>query len=156
MGELVDSGAPTVAESSRLDVALESLTASPQAWVPVLDTERRVVGTLSISDVVQAYRRELLTSAERMGDLGVTTGAAHVTVTTDSPVAGRSLRHARLPAGLLVSSVARGEVVFFPTGDTTIEVGDRLTVIGVPSDLSRIGGVLSPPGDIAGVARVRP
>ena len=156
LGELVDSGAPTVAESSRLDVALESLTASPQAWVPVLDTERRVVGTLSISDVVQAYRRELLTSAERMGDLGVTTGAAHVTVTTDSPVAGRSLRHARLPAGLLVSSVARGEVVFFPTGDTTIEVGDRLTVIGVPSDLSRIGGVLSPPGDIAGVARVRP
>ena len=59
VGDLVDAGAPTVSDSSsRLDVALESLTAAPQSWVPVLDGERRVVGTLSISDVVRAYRQE--------------------------------------------------------------------------------------------------
>ena len=144
VGELVDAGAPTVAGSSRLDVALESLTSAPQSWVPVLDTERRVVGTLSISDVVQAYRRELLTSAERMTDLGAITGAAQVTVTADSPVAGQSLRSAHLPAGLLVTSVSRDELVFFPTGDTTLEVGDHLTVIAAPSDLSRIGEIASP------------
>ena len=144
VGELVDAGAPTVAGSSRLDVALESLTSAPQSWVPVLDTERRVVGTLSISDVVQAYRRELLTSAERMTDLGVITGAAQVTVTAHSPVAGQSLRSAHLPAGLLVTSVSRDEVVFLPTGDTTLEVGDHLTVIGAPSDLSRIGEITAP------------
>ena len=51
---------PTVAASSRLDVALESLTAAPQSWVTVLDNERRVVGTLSISDMVRAYRQELV------------------------------------------------------------------------------------------------
>ena len=43
--DLVDSGAPTVSVTGRLDVALESLTAAPQSWVPVLDDERRVVGT---------------------------------------------------------------------------------------------------------------
>ena len=145
VGALVDSGAPTVAGSSRLDVALESLTSAPQAWVPVLDTERRVIGTLSISDVVEAYRRELLTSAERMSDLGVTTGAAQITITADSPVAGQSLRRAYLPAGLLVTSVSRDELVFCPTGDTTLEVGDHLTVIGAPSDLSRVGEIASPP-----------
>ena len=130
---------PPSRSSSRLDVALESLTAAPQSWVPVLDDERRVVGTLSVSDVVRAYRQELVTSAERMSDLGVMTGAAQVTVTADSPVAGRTLRSAGLPPGLLVTSISRGDRVFFPTGDTTLEVGDHLTVIGQGSELSRIG-----------------
>ena len=43
-GDLVDAGAPTVSATSRLDVALESLTEAPESWVPVLDNERRVVG----------------------------------------------------------------------------------------------------------------
>ena len=124
---------------SRLDVALESLTAAPQSWVPVLDDERRVVGILSVSDVVRAYRQELVTSAERVSDLGATSGAAQVTVTADSPVAGRTLRSAELPPGLLVTSISRGDTVFFPTGDATLEVGDHLTVIGQGSELSRIG-----------------
>ena len=144
VGELVDAGAPTVAGTSRLDVALESLTAAPQSWVPVLDAERRVLGTLSISDVVRAYRQELVRSAERMSELGVTTGAAQVTVTAESPVAGQSLRRAQLPTGILVTSVSRDDAVFFPTGDTRLEIGDHLTVIGAPSDLSRIGAVTSP------------
>jgi K+/H+ antiporter YhaU regulatory subunit KhtT len=141
VGELVDAGAPTVARTSRLDVALESLTAASQSWVPVLDDERRVVGTLSISDVVRAYRQELVTSAEGIGELGVTPGAVQVTVSADSTVAGLTLRRAHLPAGVLVTSVARGEMVFFPTSETTLEVGDRLTVIGTRSDLSRIGDI---------------
>ena len=77
--------------------ALESLTTAPQSWVPVLDDERRVIGTLSISDVVRAYRQELVFQRERISDLGVTTGAAHVTVTADSAVVGKTLRHADFP-----------------------------------------------------------
>ena len=124
-------------------MALESLTEAPQSWVPVLDNERRVVGTLSISDLVRAYRQELMTSAERMGELGVTTGAAHVSVTTDSPVAGRTVRMAGLPPGFLITSISRGGEVFFPTGDDTLEIGDQLTVIGQGFDLTRIGNVTS-------------
>ena len=48
--------------SSRLDSALESLMEAPLSWVSVLDDDRRVVGTLSISDLLSAYRRELLAS----------------------------------------------------------------------------------------------
>ena len=40
LGDLVDAGASTVSKSSRLDVALESLTTAPESWVPVLDGER--------------------------------------------------------------------------------------------------------------------
>jgi CIC family chloride channel protein len=136
---LVDAGAPTVSDSSRLDVALDSLTAAPESWVPVLDDERRVVGTLSISDVVRAYRQELVSSAERMSDLGAMTGTAQVTITPTSPMAGKTLRQAELPAGLLITSISRGDRVFFPTGNTKLEVGDRLTVIGQGFDLTQIG-----------------
>ncbi len=140
-GDHVDAGAPTVSDSSRLDVALESLTAAPQSWVPVLDNERRVVGTLSISDVVRAYRQELVTSAERISELGAQTGATQVTVNAGSPLSGRMLRDARLPPGLLVTSISRGDNVFFPTGDDTLDIGDHLTVIGRDLDLSRLGNV---------------
>ena len=143
VGDRVDAAAPTVWSSSRLDVALESLTASSHSWVPVLDDERRVVGTLSISDVVRAYRQELVTSAERMSGLGTMSGAAQVTLTEASPLAGRTLRRAGLPSGLLVTSVSRGGKVFFPTGDADLAVGDQLTVIGHGFDLTRIGDVTS-------------
>jgi len=146
LGDLVDAGAPTVSDSSRLDVALESITAAPQSWVPVLDDERRVVGTLSVSDVVRAYRQELVSSAERMSDLGAMTGAAQVTITSASPMVGKTLRQARLPAGLLITSISRGDRVFFPTGDTMLEVGDRLTAIGQGFDLTRVGKVASVDG----------
>ena len=104
--------------TSRLDVALESLTAAAQSWVPVLDDERRVVGTLSISDVVRAYRQELATSAQRIGDFGVTPGAARGDCDRRLIGRRRTLRRAQLPAGLLVTSVSRGDMVFFPTGES--------------------------------------
>lgn len=141
VGDLVDSGAPTVSVTSRLDVALESLTVAPQSWVPVLDDERRVVGTLSVSDVVRAYREELVMSAQRVSELGVTAGVAQVTVTADSQVAGRTLRMAGLPPGFLITSISRAGKVFFPTGDDTLEIGDHLTIIGGGFDLARIGSV---------------
>jgi Trk K+ transport system NAD-binding subunit len=105
------------------------------------------VGTLSVSDVVRAYRQELLTSAERISELGTMTGARQVTVNAGSPLAGRMLRNAGLPPGLLITSLSRGDRVFFPAGDDTFEIGDRLTVIGRKLDLSRLGNVsMTDPG----------
>jgi chloride channel protein, CIC family len=146
VGDLIDAGAPTVSVDSRLDVALESLTAAPQLWVPVLDDDRRVVGTLSVSDIVRAYRDELVTSAERVNGLGMTPGAAHVSVTAGTSVAGRTLRRAKLPPGLLVTSISRDGKVFFPDGETRLKVGDHLTVIGQGAEFFRLGETTSLPG----------
>jgi chloride channel protein, CIC family len=157
--ELVDAGAPVVAASSRLDVALESLTEAPLSWVPVLDDDRRVVGTLSVSDIVRAYRQELAGSAERMSGLGLGAGAAQITLGAHSSLAGKSLQQADLPSGLLVTSVTRDDRVFVPNGETVLAAGDRLLVLGQAGDLENIGDVLplgppphlrngsSPPGE---------
>jgi len=141
VGDLVDAGAPAVSASSRLGVALEALTAAPLAWVPVLDDDRKVVGTLSISDLVRAYRQELITSAERVSDLGSRTGALEVTITAGSPAAGQPLRDARLPKGALVTSISRGRDVFVPSADTVILVGDRLSILGQRTGIELFGEI---------------
>jgi H+/Cl- antiporter ClcA len=136
---LVDAGAPAVSASSRLDVALESLTEAPLSWVSVLDDDQRVVGTLSVSDIVRAYRQELAGSAERMNGLGARAGVSFVTIRGDSPLSGKTLRQAGLAKGLLVTSVRRGNRVFVPNGDTELTEGDQLSVLGQTADLEDIG-----------------
>jgi CIC family chloride channel protein len=131
-----------VITASRLDVALDSLTEAPLSWVPVLDDDRRVVGTLSVSDVVRAYRQELLTSAERVSELGAMTGTSQVIITAELPIIDKSLRSAGLPRGLLITSVRRGDRVFVPDGDTVFAVGDRLSVLGHTGELEDFGQVV--------------
>jgi CIC family chloride channel protein len=135
---LVDAGAPTVATASRLDVALESLTAAPLQWVPVVDSERHIMGTLSISDVVRAYRRELVESVERMSELGTNSGAAQVTLKTESTLVGHALGTAAVPRGVLITAITRGDDVFVPSGDTVFAEGDQLSVLGTPADIDQL------------------
>jgi H+/Cl- antiporter ClcA/CBS-domain-containing membrane protein len=149
VGDLADAGAPTVSLNSRLDVALESLTEAPMSWVPVLDGERRVVGTLAISDVVGAYRSELAASAERLSEMGTMTGAALVTIGARSPIVGQTLRRTQLPSGLLITSITRGDTTFVPNGDTKFAAGDHLSVLGQAGDLGVLGEIGAPPAPSA-------
>lgn len=130
VGALADAGAPAISLGSQLDSALESITSAHTSWVPVLDDDRHVAGTLSISDLVGAYRRELLASAQRVSALGSSPGAFELTVTAGSELAGESLRAAAFPHGTLVTSIARGGQVLAPTGDFVLEPGDRLSLLG--------------------------
>ena len=86
------------------------------SWVPVLDGDRHVVGTLSLSDLMRAYRRELLASVARVSDLGPGSVGFEVKITADSPAAGKKLRAAGLPKGVIVTSITRGGEVVLPSG----------------------------------------
>jgi chloride channel protein, CIC family len=130
IGDLADSGASVVTTDSRLDTALEAITAAAGSWVPVLDDDRRVAGTMSISDLVAAYRSELLSSAQRVSALGAASGAFELAVTEGSGLAGQALRTAELPEGTLVTSIARNGEVLTPGGDVVLEAGDRLSLLG--------------------------
>jgi H+/Cl- antiporter ClcA len=134
IGEVADAGAPAIGADSRLSTALESITSAHASWVPVLDGERRVAATVSISDLVQAYRRELLASAERVSALGAAAGAFELTVTKESALVGKPLRSAGFPQGTLVTSISRDGQVLAPSGDIVLEPGDRLWILGRESD----------------------
>ena len=146
VGELADPASLTVPMSSHLDIALEALMESVSSWVAVLDGDRRVVGTLSLSDLMRAYRRELLASVARLSDLVPGSDSLEVKVTADSPVAGKTLRAAGLPRGVVVTSITRRDEVVLPSGDTVILVGDRLSLLGDREGVEGIGRV-TPLGD---------
>ena len=139
VGRQVDSAASSVPSSSRLDVALEALQEGAHGWASVLDDDRRVVGTLSVSDLVRAYRSELRASYSRLTDLAPGTSTYEAVVSDQSPLAGRRLRLAGLPRGVLVTSIAREGDVILPTGDTVLLSGDRLSILGGREGLDALG-----------------
>lgn len=71
-----------------------------------------------------------------------------VTVAPESPVAGRLLRDAGLPAGVIVAAVERGSGFRLPRGDTEVRGGDVLTLLAreslVDAALEKLKG---PPDD---------
>jgi amino acid transporter/mannitol/fructose-specific phosphotransferase system IIA component (Ntr-type) len=51
---------------------------------------------------------------------------------------GRSIADLNLPAGVLVALVRRNEQITVPSGSTTLEEGDRVTIIGNPAGIERL------------------
>jgi len=150
LASLVDVTAPTVSESANLDVAVDAITASTQHWVPVLDPDRKVVGTVATSDVVRGYRLGLLSSLQEMSVDGRATGSDRVCIGSGSPLVGHSLAGARLPASIIVTTIQRGQDLVVPAGGTTIETGDELVLIGRALDIDAVRAMASGdpgPGD---------
>ena len=88
---LVDVTAPTVSQLAHLDVAVDVITTSTEHWVAVLDSERKVVGTVATSDVVRGYRLGLLASLQQANADGNAAGSDRVLIGAGSPLAGKIL-----------------------------------------------------------------
>jgi len=139
----VDASAPTVSGSAHLDVALDALTTASQHWIPVLDNDRAVVGTISMSDVVGGYRLGLLTSLRQLDGTDDAGGTRDVEITTRSSLVNIPLRRAGLPVGVIVTSIQRGRDLVVPVGDTVLQGGDRLVVIGRSEDVDVVKAMAS-------------
>jgi NhaP-type Na+/H+ and K+/H+ antiporter len=127
-----------VYDDTHLDVVLDVLTSTPQTWATVVDHQRRVLGTISLSDIVRNYQRTARTYLRRLSEAGGATGVAEVSVEVHSPLTGLSLRSSVFPRGVLVTTIERGSGAIRPTGDTVLEPGDRLTVLGSSGDITRL------------------
>jgi H+/Cl- antiporter ClcA len=134
-----DPGAPVAAvndptwgavqQAAALDVALESLGEVPDQWAPVLDTGQRVVGIVTVGDVVRGYRHALASSLGLMSRLTGRTTVVEATVASHSPAASRPLRDADLPPGTIVVTVERRGGLLFPDAATTLEPGDVVSAL---------------------------
>jgi Trk K+ transport system NAD-binding subunit len=136
---LVDSTFAPIHESVHLDVVLDTLTSTPQTWAAVIDDERRVVGTIAITDIVRNYRRTMQANLRRASELGGSTGISEIAVANDSPLVDVPLRSSSLPRGVLITAIERGRDVIRPTGETIFQAGDRLMVLGGSDDLDLLG-----------------
>jgi H+/Cl- antiporter ClcA/CBS domain-containing protein len=140
---LVDSTFAPIHESVHLDVVLDTLTSTPQTWAAVIDDERRVVGTIAITDIVRNYRRTMQANLRRASELGGSTGISEITVVNDSPLVDSPLRSSSIPRGVLITAIERGRDVIRPNGETIIKAGDRLMVLGGSDDLDVLGQLAS-------------
>jgi H+/Cl- antiporter ClcA len=132
---LVDSAFAPIHESVHLDVVLDTLTSTPQTWAAVIDDDRRVVGTIAISDIVRNYRRTMQANLRRVSELGGYSGISEISVASDSSLADVALRSGSIPRGVLITAIERGRDTIRPTGETIIKSGDRLIVLGNSDDL---------------------
>jgi H+/Cl- antiporter ClcA/CBS domain-containing protein len=141
--DFVDSNFAPIHESVHLDVVLDTLTSTPQTWAAVIDNERRVVGTISISDIVRNYRRTMQANLRRVAELSGSTGISEITVASTSPLVDVALRSSSIPRGALITAIERGRDIIRPTGQTVIRSGDRLMVLGGSDDLNLLGQLAS-------------
>lgn len=126
----VDASVPSVVGTARLDVALDALMTAPQRWVPVLDDDRKVIGTIATADVVRGYRVALVASLRNMDRSDSSDGTDEFGIRAGSSLINKPLRSAGLPAGVIVTSIQRDRDFIVPVGDTVLEAGDRLVLIG--------------------------
>jgi H+/Cl- antiporter ClcA/CBS domain-containing protein len=139
----VDATFAPIHKSVHLDVVLDTLTSTPQTWAAVIDDDRRVVGTIAISDIVRNYRRTMQANLRHVSELGGSTGILEIVVERQSPLVDLPLRSSSIPRGVLITAIERGRDVIRPTGETVIKSGDRLMVLGGSEDLEVLGQLAS-------------
>ncbi|MBI5597307.1 MAG: DUF21 domain-containing protein [Elusimicrobia bacterium] len=84
----------------------------------------------------QALAAELKAAGARMEVVSVERGA---------PLAGRSLKDAGLPKGVVVGTIVRRGVIVVPHGRTRLVPGDKVTLIGKSDDVERALASLTKP-----------
>ncbi|HEX3566877.1 MAG TPA: chloride channel protein [Acidimicrobiales bacterium] len=138
VSDYLDRSAPSIAVSHQLDAALDALMDASSRWVPVLDDDRHVVGTLSLSDLVRGYQSGLLTSLRRVSDIGEVAGTFELEIHAGSRLADKSVEQANLPVGTVITSIQRAGRLVVPSGTTVLRSGDQLMLISRPDDAESV------------------
>jgi hypothetical protein len=124
-------------------VALDALTSASQHWISVLDNDRAVIGTIAMSDIVRGYRFGLLASLRQLDGTADAAGTHDIEIASRSLLVNMPLRRAGLPDGVIVTSIQRNRDLVIPDGDTVLQSGDRLVVIGGSEDIDTLKAIAS-------------
>jgi Trk K+ transport system NAD-binding subunit len=105
-----------------------------------------------MSDVVRGYRLGLLASLRQLDGTDDLAGTHEVEIAAGSPLANTPVRLAGFPDGVIVTSIQRGRDLVVPGGDTVLQEGDRLVLIGRSEDIDVLKAIASgsSPGRSAG------
>lgn len=133
-------------DDSNLEACRLAAGASISRIVAVcVDSEReeeyRLLGVpVVISDTLSARRVEQQLESRRLRSMAFAEGKAEALeflVAEDSPVRGKTLAEIHSHSWILGALLRRGELII-PHGETRLETGDRVTVVGASTDFSDI------------------
>ena len=60
-----------------------------------------------------------------------------------SPLMGTPLREVKLPAGIIVGAIVRGDEVIIPHGDTVIQTKDRVIILAAADQVKKVEKLFS-------------
>ncbi|MBF6605661.1 MAG: chloride channel protein [Chloroflexi bacterium] len=141
IGDL-DLAGSTIPADGALDDALAILTDAHRSWAPVV-ADDRLVGILSIRDIVAAYRRALAGNVQRVRGVDGGGSLVDAEIGPSSTLVGSSVAAVPWPRQAILVSVTRGEEVIVPRGDLVLEAGDRLTAFATPAAREALEGLLA-------------
>jgi CIC family chloride channel protein len=124
--EAGQSGAVITSDDS-LDEVLGAMAANRTSWAPVV-SNGKLVGVLSVQDVMRTYRSALAGSARRIRGLGPGGNLFRANVDPASSLAGSTVARVPWPRDVVLVAVNRGERLIVPRGDLRLERGDQLTL----------------------------
>jgi CIC family chloride channel protein len=122
---------PVVTVDDGLDDALAVLAESHRAWAPV-SSDDRLVGVLSVNDVLGAYRTALAANVRQVRSVGQAGALVEAEVSAVSGLVQQRVADAPWPRDTVVVSIARGDRLIVPRGDVVVHAGDRLTIFAAP------------------------
>jgi CIC family chloride channel protein len=130
---VTDGSLSAVPEEATLDAVVEIFASDHVAWVPVLDSNRRIVGIVGTADLIGAYRQSLASSLQSLRSIFSGSILVEEEVGPNSRVMGRTVADADWPKGTVVIAIQRGEQLIFPESRTEILQEDVLSVL-VPTN----------------------
>ncbi|HHC07307.1 MAG TPA: hypothetical protein ENK55_01125 [Actinobacteria bacterium] len=146
----LDAADALVAATDDDDVNLEACRIAKEANLirvigvvaePERSDEYRAVGVVSVAPESLAARHiEVQLEPRRVVSTAFADGKAEAiefSISPDSTVRGKRLRELHSETWI-VAAVLRGDELIVPHGDTRLEAGDRVTVVGAASDFSTI------------------
>ena len=150
VGEAMTTSVQVAHLDDTLDDALEHLTTQRISWMPVVEIEaalesRKVLGILSVTDIVRAYRVSLSKDLRRMRGLVKGTVMLETRIEPAMPLAHHLLREAHLPKDCLVVSLRRDDELLFPRGGTEVLPGDMATFLVNPEGEAALHAYLATP-----------
>lgn len=144
---LADRTYPVVAADAQLDSVMASLADGRANWLPVVTPGRELVGTVATANVVRAYQGTLETARRRLLSLSGGTILLDETVAVESAAAGSTISDFPWPPGTLVIAVGKKDGLIFPTADTRIEKGDKLSILTTKASAATVRRSLRGPAN---------
>jgi CIC family chloride channel protein len=150
IGTVMTKNPVTIHAEEPLDEVLEHLTKAGIRWAPVLEagthgTPPRPLGSISVASIMETYQRAVAQGTRRMRSLVEGTVLVEVTVTPESPLAGKTLKQLRFPTQTLIVAIRRGGALIFPHGDTELRSGDAVTFLTNPAVEPQLRAYLAGP-----------
>jgi CBS domain-containing protein len=142
IGDHLVTDMPLLLGEDGLDDALGALADHHRDWAPVVSAGR-LVGVLSIRDVMAAYRDALGGNVRQARGLRAGGVIIEADIQPGSMLAGHRVSEVAWPRDAVLVAIERGGSVVVPRGDRALQVGDHVSIFAVAQAAPAVEALLS-------------